>query len=185
MQYSLPPWCRVLLEQLAGLQLVKKFPAFYRTRRFITALTSPYHPSLSWVSPIQSINPHPTSWRSILILSIHLHLGLPSGILFSAFQTKKFYPPPSPHQYAQHAQPSSFFSILSPVQYWVRSTNHFFLVMQFPPFPRYLVTPRSKYSTQQLFLKHPQLPFLPQCQRPSFTPIQNNRQNYISIHLNF
>jgi len=29
------------------LQLVKKFPAFYGTRRFITALTSVRHPSLS------------------------------------------------------------------------------------------------------------------------------------------
>ena len=25
--------------------------------------------------------------------------------------------------------------------------------------------------------------FLPQCQRPSFRPIKNNRQNYISIYL--
>ena len=37
--YLLTPWCRVLPEQLTGLQLVKKFPAFHRTRRFITALT--------------------------------------------------------------------------------------------------------------------------------------------------
>jgi hypothetical protein len=50
--------------------------------------------------------------------------------------------------------------------------------MQSPPLPRYLVPPRSKYSPQHHILKHPQLPFLPQCQRPSFTPIQNNRQNY-------
>ena len=42
--YSLlTPWCRVLLEKLTGLQLVKKFPAFYGTRRFITALTSVRH----------------------------------------------------------------------------------------------------------------------------------------------
>jgi hypothetical protein len=34
------------------LQLVKKFPAFYVTRRFLTALTSAHHLSLSWVSPI-------------------------------------------------------------------------------------------------------------------------------------
>ena len=40
--------------------------------------------------------------------------------------------------------------------------------MQSPPFPRYLVPPRSKYSPQHHVLKHPQLPFLPQCQRPSF-----------------
>ena len=39
--------------------------------------------------------------------------------------------------------------------------------MQSHPFPRYLVTPRSKYSPQRLVLKHPPLPFLPQCQRPS------------------
>jgi hypothetical protein len=31
-----------------------------------------------------------------------------------------------------------------------------------------------------MFSKHPQLPFLLQCQRPSFTPIQNNRKNYSS-----
>ena len=46
--YLLTPWLRVLLEKLTGLQLVKKFPAFYGTRRFITALTSVRHLSLSW-----------------------------------------------------------------------------------------------------------------------------------------
>jgi len=34
--------------------------------------------------------------------------------------------------------------------------------MQSPPFPRYLVPPRSKYSAQHHILKHPQLPFLSQ-----------------------
>jgi len=80
--YFLPlltPWCRVLLEKLTGLQLVKKFPALHGTRRFITALTSVRHLSLSWASSIQSIYTHPTSWRSVLILSAHLRLGLPSG----------------------------------------------------------------------------------------------------------
>ena len=79
--FLLTPWCRVLLEQLTGLHLVKKFPAFHGTRRFITALTSVRHLSLSWASPIQSIYPHPTSWRRVLILSTHLCLGLPSGLL--------------------------------------------------------------------------------------------------------
>jgi len=78
--YLLTQWCRVLLQKLTGLQQVKKFPAFHRTRRFITALTSVRHLSLSWASPIQSIYPQPTSWRSILILSTHLRLGLPSGL---------------------------------------------------------------------------------------------------------
>ena len=43
----LTPWGRVLLEKLTGLQLVKKFPAFHGTRRFITALTSVRQLSLS------------------------------------------------------------------------------------------------------------------------------------------
>ena len=45
--YLLTPWSRVLLEKLTGLQLVKKFPAFYGTRRFITVFTSARHLSLS------------------------------------------------------------------------------------------------------------------------------------------
>ena len=77
--------------KLTGLQLVKKFPAFHGTRRFITALTSLRHLSLSWSSPFQSIYPHPTSWRSILILSTHLRLGLPGGLLPSGFPIKTLY----------------------------------------------------------------------------------------------
>jgi len=41
--YLLAPWSRVLLDQLTGFQLVKKFPAFYGTRRFVTAVTSAGH----------------------------------------------------------------------------------------------------------------------------------------------
>ena len=102
--YLLTPWCRVLLEKLTGLQLVKKFPAFHGTRRFITALTSVCQLSLSWASPIQSIYPHPTSWRSTLILSTHLRLGLPNGLIPSGFLSKTLFVP-SPHPYAPHAQP--------------------------------------------------------------------------------
>ena len=91
--YLLTPWYRVLLEQITGLQLVKKSPAFHGTRRFITALTSVHHPSLSWASLFQSIYPHPTSWISVLILSIHLRLGLPSGLFPSGFPTKTLYTP--------------------------------------------------------------------------------------------
>ena len=128
----------VLLEKLTGLQLVKKFPAFHGIRKFITALTSVRHLSLSWASPVQSIYPHPTSWRSILILSTHLLLGLPSGLLPSGFPTKTLYTP-SPHPYAPHAQPISLFSILSPAQYWVNSTNHLaprYAILSITPLPR-------------------------------------------------
>ena len=78
------------------MQLVKKFPTFHGTRWFITALTSVRHTSISWASPIQSIYPHPTPCRSILILSTHLRLGLPSGPLPFGFPTKTLHTP-SPH----------------------------------------------------------------------------------------
>jgi hypothetical protein len=76
----LTPCSRVLLEKLTGLQLVKKFPAFYKTRRFITAFKSARQLSLFLARSIQSITPHPTSWRFALIVPYHLHLGLPSGL---------------------------------------------------------------------------------------------------------
>ena len=108
--YLLTPCCRVLLEKLTGLQLAKKFAAFHRTRRFFTALTTVRHLSLSWASPIQSIYPHPTSCRSILILSTHLHLCFPSGLLPSVFPTKTLSPPsPQPYTpYLQRFNESSF-----------------------------------------------------------------------------
>ena len=45
--FLVTPRSRVLLEKLAGPQLVKKFPSFYGTRRFITAFTSAHYLSLS------------------------------------------------------------------------------------------------------------------------------------------
>jgi hypothetical protein len=89
--YLLASWIRVLLEKLTGLQLVKKFPAFYGTRRFITALTSARRLSLTWASSMQLIPPHRASRRSILILSFQLRLGLPSALFPSGFPTKALY----------------------------------------------------------------------------------------------
>jgi hypothetical protein len=46
--FVVTPWSRVL-EKLTGSPLVKNFPAFYRTRKFITTFTSANHLSLSRV----------------------------------------------------------------------------------------------------------------------------------------
>jgi hypothetical protein len=70
------------------------------TQEFLNILWNPkvhyhvhgaLHWSLSWARSIQSIPPHPTSIRSILILSTHLHLVLPSGFFPSWFSHQ--YPP--------------------------------------------------------------------------------------------
>ena len=93
LSYLLTQWNSVPLEKLTSSQLVKKFPAFYRTRKFITAFTSARQLSLSCSRSIQSIPPHPNSWRSILILSYHLRLDLPSGLFPSGFLPKSLYIP--------------------------------------------------------------------------------------------
>ena len=177
--YLLTPWSRVLLEKLTGLQLVKKFPVFYGTWRFITALTSAHHLSLSWASSIQSAPPHPTSRRSILILSSHLRLGLSSGLLPSGFPTKTLYTPPCP-PYELHALPISFFLILSPAQYWVRSTDYcnraYMSIKQWE-----CITYRIKQSIQNIqpYTKHTAI-------YKTYSHIQNDkkRSKRTSLHCN-
>ena len=71
--YLLTPWSWVLLEKLTGLQLVKKFPAFYGTRRFLTALTSVRHLSLSWASPIQKATDTHSECVILLLLGKNGH----------------------------------------------------------------------------------------------------------------
>ena len=131
------------------------------------------HLYLSCVRPIHSIYTHPTSCRSVRILSTHVRLGLPSVLFPSGFITKRLYAH-STHPFKSHSQPFIFVSTLPPAQYWVRCTKHLGLLLTNNLlFPRYLVPPRSKYSPQHHILKHLQLPFLPYFQRPSFRPIQN------------
>jgi hypothetical protein len=83
---------RVLLEKITGLQLVKKFPAFYATRMFITASISAHH--LSLLNQINQVHAFPThDLKPILILSFHLCLGLPSVFFISGLPTKIPYAP--------------------------------------------------------------------------------------------
>ena len=122
--YLLTPRCRILLEQLFGLQLVKKFSAFHGTRRFITPLTSVRHLSLSWASPIQS---HiPTSH----LLEIHpniIHPSTPRSPQWSLsprFHDQDPIHPPLLTHTRHMPNPSHSSRFFSPAQYWVRGLEN-------------------------------------------------------------
>ena len=59
-------------EKLTGAQLIKKFPVFYGTRRFIIAFTTSRHLFLSWARSVHSMPPDPTSMK------VHFNIILPS-----------------------------------------------------------------------------------------------------------
>jgi len=85
------PWSRVLPEKLTGYQLLKNFPAFYGTRKFISTSTRARHLSLPLARSAQFMLPHPTYWGFILILSSFLRLGLPSSLFPLGLPTKILY----------------------------------------------------------------------------------------------
>jgi hypothetical protein len=66
----------VLLEELPIVKILKNFPAFYGTWRFVAVFTRALHYSLSLARSIQSVPSHHISLRPTLILSTHLLFGL-------------------------------------------------------------------------------------------------------------
>ena len=58
-----------------------------------------------------------------------------------------------------------------------------FPIMLFSPLLCCLAPFWPKYTPQQYILQQPQPNFLPQGERPVFTPIQTNSQNYSSVYL--
>jgi len=141
------------------------------------------HWSLSWARCSQSTTSHPLSLRSILI-SFHLLLLLTSGLFPSEFPTKILYSFLVSFTRATFP-PISFCLIWSPrSNVWWSVQVMKFLIMQSSP-PSYKFLPlSSEYSPQHPVLKHLQAMFFPSCERPSFTPVQNNRLkcHYVYIH---
>ena len=84
---ELTPLCTVLIEKPTVSRLVKKSPAFYGTRRSIAAFARVRDMSLPCAKSIKFTPSQPISFRSILLLSPHLRVGLPSCL----------FPSGSPH----------------------------------------------------------------------------------------
>ena len=160
-------WRRILLEKRIGPQLVKKWPAFYGTRQFITAFTSALHLSLSATS-IQSMSPSH-------FLKVHFNIILPatpmsskSSVSLRLLHQNRVSTTPVPHTcYMPHPYNYSFGHPKS--IWWEHITK--LLIMQSSQSPCYLIPLRPKYLPQHPVLEHNERMFLPQCHRPSFTPI--------------
>jgi hypothetical protein len=72
-------------------RLLKNFPKFYGTRKFITVLTKFIVRSLSWATLIQCTLPHHIHIRPISILFSRLRLILPGVCIYSGFRTETLY----------------------------------------------------------------------------------------------
>ena len=161
-------WSSILLEKLSGSQLDKKIPAFYGTRRFNITFTSALHLFVSWARSIQPMPPHPTSSRSILILSPHLCLGLPNGLFpLGLPHQNPIYTSALPHKchmpYPSHSSRFGHPNNLGEEYRSIKSSCSFL----YSPVASSLLGPNVLLSI--LFSKTLSLP---QCERPSFTPIK-------------
>ena len=90
--YLLTLWSRVLSQKLTGSHLVKK------SLHFMEPESSSPHLQVPTICPCPEPDKsspchHPTSSRSILILSSHIRLGLTSCLFPSVFSTKILYTP--------------------------------------------------------------------------------------------
>ena len=132
--YLLIPWSRVL-ERLTRFQLVKKFPAFFGTLWFITTFTNAHHLSLSCTSLIQSIPPHPTSWRSLYYLPIYAWVSK-VGSFLQVSPPNPVYTSPIPHTHYMPSSSHSRFYHPNNIRWSVQIIK--LLIMYFRPLPCHL-----------------------------------------------
>ena len=132
-------------------------------------------PIPSQINPVHA--PHSTSWRSVLIFPSPLRLGLPIGLFPSGFPTKILCISPLSHV---RATCPAHLILLNLITCPIFGEGYISLRSSLCSFlhsadTSSLLGPNILLSTP--ILNHPQPRFLPQCERPSFTPMQDNKQH--------
>jgi hypothetical protein len=77
----LSPWSWILFERRQYLQLVQKISVFYGNRRLIITFIRTRHWCLTWARRFNFTHSHGYSVCSISILSFHLSIDLPNGLI--------------------------------------------------------------------------------------------------------
>ena len=101
----------------------QEFPPFCGSRKFIATFTNTSQLSLSWARYIQFMPPHHTSWRSILILSSQLRLGLPSVLVPLGFPIQTLHTPLLSSICTTCLAHHILLDLITEL-YWVSSTDH-------------------------------------------------------------
>ena len=158
------------------LRILWKPKVHYRTHK-----CPPTVPVLSQLYPVH--NPTSHFLKSVVILFFHLSLGLPSILFLSGFPTKTLY---TPLFFPVHSTCTAHLILLDFFTGNVLGEEYGSLSSSLCSFLHSLGTssllgPNNLLNT---LFSTPQPTFFPRCKRPSFTLIQNNGQNYISVYIN-
>jgi hypothetical protein len=151
--YLLTPWCRLLFEKLIVTQLVKKFPAFYGTRRFIIVFREARHWIVSWASWIHFA-------PSTCLPEVHLNVILPPtprssqwSLTSGPHNQNPINTSPLPHACHMSCPPHPpSFNHPNNIRRRIQAVK--FITMQFSPWSIFLPF-RSKYPPQHCVLKKP------------------------------
>jgi len=150
----LTPWSRVLCEKLIVTQIVKKFPALYRTEGSLPCSHGlPLAPLLSQMNPFHTF--------PSCLPKIHSNIVLPPTPISSEWSFPSCFPNKTLYAFlvlSMRATSLVYFILHDfdhPNSIWWNVQVVKLLIMQSSPVSRHPVSVRSKYSPQYPIFEHP------------------------------